>query len=188
PAWAPERGNRTPTLNGPPCARAELNDVPVAVSNPAAPAPAAKPRRGRAAELVVIRIILSSPEAQRSCARFSLLVSFRTQWAMTARSGRASGPHSVRARWQEPRRPGAISPSRRASMATAIARGGPHGRRTCPRRAAGGLSRGYAQPAAVSQRVQRSDASSAQARAGRGRGGWRPPPAGAYGWRARPPR
>src|SRR4051812_21652444 len=70
PAWAPERGSRTPTLSGPPCARAKS---PAAVaSNPAAPAPMAKPRRGRPKELGVLGIILSYQGGSRlACPVFS---------------------------------------------------------------------------------------------------------------------
>src|SRR5215831_10039426 len=70
PAWAPERGSRTPTLSGPPCARAKS---PAAVaSNPAAPAPTAKPRRVRLEELVVVGIIFSSQGGSRlACPVFS---------------------------------------------------------------------------------------------------------------------
>src|SRR4051794_4780195 len=134
PAWAPERGSRTPTLSGPPCARAKS---PAAVaSNPAAPAPTAKPRRVRPEELGVVGIILSSQGGSRlACPVFSYS---SLPDAMGHDSAPDAIPHSVIARWQEPRRPGAISPSMRASIAIGIAGGGAHGRRTCPYRAAGG--------------------------------------------------
>jgi len=68
-----------------------------------------------------------------------------------------------------PRYHGAAQSGRRTS------RGGAHGRSTCAGRAARGLPCHHAEPAAPTQRVQRGDASGAQTRARRGRGGCRLP-------------
>src|SRR5262249_28092877 len=66
PACAPERGSRTPTFSGPPCARAKSSGA-LAASNPAAPAPAAKLRRVTRAELAGdVRVICGPPSMRLS--------------------------------------------------------------------------------------------------------------------------
>src|SRR5262249_26270152 len=108
-ACAPESGSRTPTFSGPPCARARSSGA-LATSNPAAPAPAAKLRRGVGVDGDG-RGLGGSPWMRLLAVawRFSYHLRFNMQWGMTARCAKGRGM----TRRQEWRIAVAVLPGRR---------------------------------------------------------------------------